>query len=522
MTSETQWLEIGGALGRFWSGGSGPSHAAITGALMAAGYEEPESGANKQTRVLDAFRSADHPTRERLLDELLIVLRGAGLLDGEAAPVAEQLERALARSGRSLSADGFADSSRIESPGGGAGRPALHEPATGAAAAMSREDQDGSAVRKGVFISHATADREIARTLIGLLTSTVPGAQQRIFCTSVEGYEIAPGRNWLENIRAQLEQSALTVFVVTPQFLGRQFCQFELGAVWAASDEPSRFPLLLPPVEHAEIGPILSSWQAPSVSERALELLVERAAQQLGLEVPRATQVGPAVREALTQVERILEPTAAVAGAPRRRSEPYACTVQTTSETIRQVDVTYPIVTFTGGPRAESLTRLFEAEVSAGVNAFVAQWADRPFTLNDDETHHPSFGIDAEITFVSPDLLSAVLTTVYFTGGANAMQQVATLNLDPHSGGHLGLGDLLGLGASDLDRFVATLTIDLQHRTDHTSAHPGRPFRTESGLGFAFDKYEVGPGSAGPLRIEYSQAELVDLAHEVNVQLTLP
>jgi hypothetical protein len=388
---------------------------------------------------------------------------------------------------------------------------------------MVSRDQVGDVV----FISHATSDREIARALIGVL-NIIPGISERIYCTSVEGYEIAPGRSWLENIRAQLAHSALTIFVITQQFLGRQFCQFELGAVWAYSDEDARFPLLFPPLDHADVGPILGSWQLPRPNERSFELLVERAAHRLNLPLPSAVSIGPGVRTAVGSLARFLEQDAVGPAQGTDRTEPYACTIKTTQKTVRQVDVTYPVVTFTGGPRTEGMTRLFESEISATINSFIAEWADRPFTLEEGGSAHNSFiTIDADIPHISSNLLSVLLTTVDFTGGANPAQHVSTLNLDPHSGGHLGLGDLLGLAGRDLERFSKPLTSELQTQAQrhgdisHGSAHPGRPYRYDTGLGFAFNKYEIAAGAAGIQQIRVSDLRLQEIAESLNLSLKL-
>jgi hypothetical protein len=102
--------EVAGALARFWSHGAGPSHAALGTALALAGYDEPDEDttANKEQRVLLAFRKADVETAARLVDELLSILRSSGYFDGpEFTPPVASLRTALERGGHSLAAGGY-------------------------------------------------------------------------------------------------------------------------------------------------------------------------------------------------------------------------------------------------------------------------------------------------------------------------------------------------------------------------------------------------------------------------------
>ncbi len=104
-------VEIAGAVSRFWSGGSGPSHSAITSALALAGYEESELEAeqNKHDRVHSAIRAADPATGRRIIVETTAVLATAGLLDDLTRPLASSLATALQRSGHELVAGGYID-----------------------------------------------------------------------------------------------------------------------------------------------------------------------------------------------------------------------------------------------------------------------------------------------------------------------------------------------------------------------------------------------------------------------------
>jgi hypothetical protein len=106
----TVTTEMAGALARFWAGGAGPSHSSISTAFALAEFEEPDSSRNKEDRVLFALRDAAHSVRERLVEELLGILRSRGQFDLEwISSTVESAQRSFERAGHTLSSDGFVD-----------------------------------------------------------------------------------------------------------------------------------------------------------------------------------------------------------------------------------------------------------------------------------------------------------------------------------------------------------------------------------------------------------------------------
>lgn len=102
--------EMAGALARYWAGGNGPSHSAISIAFALAGYTELGDAGNKQDRVLKAIRDSDTVSASRVVEELLGLLRNSGEFerDPSYAPL-QSLRSAIARAGHSLSPDGYID-----------------------------------------------------------------------------------------------------------------------------------------------------------------------------------------------------------------------------------------------------------------------------------------------------------------------------------------------------------------------------------------------------------------------------
>ena len=111
--------EIGGALGRFFHGGAGPSHSRLTSAFAAAGYgaDDPyrvaDGTPNKETRVHIVVRAATRRSaRARdLVDGILTSLRLSGMFDVERETYDRQavttLQRALRREGWDVTDDGL-------------------------------------------------------------------------------------------------------------------------------------------------------------------------------------------------------------------------------------------------------------------------------------------------------------------------------------------------------------------------------------------------------------------------------
>lgn len=107
--------EVAGAVAKFFHGGTGPSHTAITRVLVSSGYNDGHSydpnvpGANKESRVLTAFNTARRqPSGARkLLDGLLTELRLNGQIGTDKPSDDEnRLRVALGRSGWLLTPEG--------------------------------------------------------------------------------------------------------------------------------------------------------------------------------------------------------------------------------------------------------------------------------------------------------------------------------------------------------------------------------------------------------------------------------
>lgn len=130
--------EIGGALGRFFFAGAGPSHTRLTGVFAAAGYGDADpydpvtQQPNKEQRVQTVLRVASRRSARarELVDGLLSALRVHGSFDSDRDGFDRQTvltaQRALRREGWALADDGVLTAlGQIDLETGG--RPALDE-----------------------------------------------------------------------------------------------------------------------------------------------------------------------------------------------------------------------------------------------------------------------------------------------------------------------------------------------------------------------------------------------------------
>lgn len=77
--------------------------------------------------------------------------------------------------------------------------------------------KEGKNIEK-IFISHSSKDSEYILPIIDLLEG-IGVTSEEIFCTSYEPYGIPLGENFLERIKAELNENVLVLFVWSSNFL---------------------------------------------------------------------------------------------------------------------------------------------------------------------------------------------------------------------------------------------------------------------------------------------------------------
>lgn len=94
-----------------------------------------------------------------------------------------------------------------------------------------------------IFISHSSADRDIAERLVELFRTSLNLPSDKILCTSVDGYRLPIGADIDEQLRQKVHEAEILIGIITSSSMQSAYVLFELGARWGA--ERPMFPLLV-------------------------------------------------------------------------------------------------------------------------------------------------------------------------------------------------------------------------------------------------------------------------------------
>jgi hypothetical protein len=120
-------------------------------------------------------------------------------------------------------------------------------------------------VSKSVFISHAVKDKALVQEIVDLIEEGIGVPEGEIFCSSLDGYGIPNGKNFVTHIREQLLEPKVVVLVLTPAYFESKFCLSELGAAWIKSHD--LFPILVPPLQYSDVKDVLLGTQVAKVDD---------------------------------------------------------------------------------------------------------------------------------------------------------------------------------------------------------------------------------------------------------------
>lgn len=118
---------------------------------------------------------------------------------------------------------------------------------------------------KSVFISHAVKDKALAREIVDLIEDGIGVPENEIFCSSLDGYGIPSGKNFVTFIQTQMLEPKIVVLILTPAYFESKFCVSELGAAWIKSH--ALFPILVPPLQHSDIKDVLLGTQVANIDD---------------------------------------------------------------------------------------------------------------------------------------------------------------------------------------------------------------------------------------------------------------
>ena len=115
-----------------------------------------------------------------------------------------------------------------------------------------------------LFISHSSKDADIVEELIDMVEA-IGLTSKEIFCTSIEGYGINLGENFLSRLKEELSSNTIVIFVLSNNFYESPVSLCEMGAAWAMSKE--HVPILIPPLNYSDIEGVIPTSQGMKVNE---------------------------------------------------------------------------------------------------------------------------------------------------------------------------------------------------------------------------------------------------------------
>jgi hypothetical protein len=118
---------------------------------------------------------------------------------------------------------------------------------------------------KSVFLSHAVKDKAIAAELVTLIEEGIGVPEAEIFCSSLDGYSIPNGKNFVTYIKEQITAPKVVVLLLTPAYFESKFCLSELGAAWIMSHDI--FPILVPPLHYSDVKDVLLGTQVAKIDD---------------------------------------------------------------------------------------------------------------------------------------------------------------------------------------------------------------------------------------------------------------
>jgi hypothetical protein len=171
-----------------------------------------------------------------------------------------------------------------------------------------------------VFISHASADKQIVDELLELL-ELIGVPHDKIFYTSSPEYGITPGEDFLARIKAEISEEVLVIFAMSHNFYNSPVCLCEMGAAWVMSR--MHIPVLIPPFGFKDIRGVIPQTQGVVLTNvEQINVFARTVATAFGLPIP--TQNTTWERKRGRILERVNQAIAAIGkgNAPIKQSSP--------------------------------------------------------------------------------------------------------------------------------------------------------------------------------------------------------
>jgi hypothetical protein len=165
------------------------------------------------------------------------------------------------------------------------------------------EESSSNEVKK-IFISHSSEDKKLATEVVQLL-SMIGIPDSAIFCTSLDGYGIPLGDNWLETLKSEVSGEVIVLFVLSENYFQSAISLCEMGAAWVLSKK--HIPVLIPPVEYSDIQGVIPLTQGFKIGEKHKWTQLKSQLEGIFNLSPKAPQIWESRRdEILDRIEKLL------------------------------------------------------------------------------------------------------------------------------------------------------------------------------------------------------------------------
>lgn len=104
---------------------------------------------------------------------------------------------------------------------------------------------------KILFISHSSKDKEYVQELVSLIEFIGLKSKEKLFCSSIPGYDIPIEENIYDYLKNQLNKEIYVIFLLSENYYNSTACLNEMGAAWIKSAK--YISILIPGFKYTQI-----------------------------------------------------------------------------------------------------------------------------------------------------------------------------------------------------------------------------------------------------------------------------